>query len=99
MELNILMTQKMKKIEAYIKQLYYRIKRISNIVCEAEWDHFDSGYASFLDFFCYRKEDVVENREKEKYGILELVKTGVIINISRPAPVFILGQDERYETL
>ena len=63
------------EIKTYIKQLYYRIRRIPNIICEAEFDHFGSGYASFVEFFCYRKEDIVVVKDKEKYGILEYEKT------------------------
>src|SRR5699024_7569208 len=92
-------TNNEEEIEAYLKQLYYRIKRIPNIICEAEFEHFGSGYASFVEFFCYRKEDIVFNKDKEKYGILEYEKTGVLLNVSRLAPVFIYGEDERYETV
>ncbi len=48
-------TKDEKKIEAYIKQLYNRMKRIPNMLCGAEFDHFGSGYASFIEFFCYRR--------------------------------------------
>lgn len=92
-------TKNAEEIEAYIKQLYYRIKRIPNMICEAEFDDFGSGYASFVELFCYRKEDVIVVKDKEKYGILEYEKTGVLLNVSRLAPVFIYGEDERYQTV
>lgn len=63
-------TKDEKKMEAYIKQLYNRVKRIPNMLCEAEFDHFGSGYASFIEFFCYRQEDIRIIKKKEKYGIL-----------------------------
>ena len=71
------------------------MKLIPNVICEAEWDHFGSGYASFVEFFCYRKEDVMVIKEKEKYGILEYEKTGVIIDVSRLAPVCISPEKVR----
>lgn len=85
------------EIESYLKQLYYRIKRIPNLICQAEFDHFGSGYASFVEFFCYRKEDVRLIKDKEKYGILEYETSGILLNVCRLAPVFIYGEDERYE--
>lgn len=85
------------EIEAHIRRLYYRIKRIPNMICEAEWDHFGSGYASFVEFFCYEKEDV--KRTTTSYGMEEVEIEGVLINISRLAPVAIFGDDERSKTL
>lgn len=90
-------TKEEQEIEAHIRRLLYRIRRIPNIICEAEWDHFGSGYASFVEFFCYRKEDrrIVE----EKYGRREEKTEGIIIDICRLAPVVIMGEDERYQTV
>lgn len=88
-----------KEVEAYIKQLYYRMKQIPNMLCEAEFDHFGSGYASFVEFFCYRREDVQIVKDKEKYGILEYEIKGILINVSRLARVFIYGEDERVRTI
>ncbi|GGA78516.1 hypothetical protein [Ornithinibacillus halotolerans] len=85
------------EIEAHIRRLFYRINRIPNIVCEAEWNHFGSGYASFVEFFCYQKEDVEVTKEIK--GIQELEIEGIIIDISRLAPVAIMGEDDRYKTI
>lgn len=85
------------EIEAHIKRLFHRINRIPNVVCDAEWYHFGSGYASFIEFFCYQQKDriVVE----EKYGMREIETKGIIIDISRLAPVAIMGEDDRYMKL
>lgn len=85
-------TNNEKEIEAHIRRLFHRINRIPNIVCEAEWNHFGSGYASFVEFFCYRKEDVAI---EEKYGMREIETKGMIIDICRLAPVAIMGEDDR----
>ena len=85
-------TNNEEEIEAHIRRLFYRINRIPNIVCEAEWNHFGSGYASFIEFFCYRKEDVAA---EEKYGMREIETKGMIIDICRLAPVAIMGEDDR----
>ncbi|WP_047984329.1 hypothetical protein [Ornithinibacillus californiensis] len=88
-------TKNEQEIEAHIRRLFYRINRIPNVVCEAEWDHFGSGYASFVEFFCYRKEDMTIVEEKN--GLREAKTNGFIIDISRLAPVAIMGEDERYK--
>lgn len=81
------------EIEAHIHRLFYRIKRIPNIICEAEWDHFGSGYASFVEFFCYEKEGIAV--EENRHGIQDHRIESVLINISRLAPVVIMGEDDR----
>lgn len=90
-------THNEREIEAHIRRLFYRINRIPNLVCEADWDHFGSGYASFVEFFCYQKKDAVV--VKEKYGRREVQTEGIIIDICRLAPVAIIGTDERYDTI
>ncbi|WP_155979491.1 hypothetical protein [Sporosarcina ureae] len=86
-----------KEILAHINRLFYRINRIHNVLCEAEWDHFGSGYASFVEFFCYRKEDCIVVEEKN--GIREIEIKGIILDISRLASVAIMGEDVRYRTI
>lgn len=86
-----------REIEAHIRRLYHRINRIPNVVCEAEWNHFGSGYASFVELFCYQKEDLVVL--DEKHGHREIKMNGLIVDISRLASVAIMGDDERYKTI
>ena len=90
-------TNSKQEIEAYIRQLFHRINRIPNLICEAEWNHFGSGYASFVEFFCYQEGDVTV--VEEKYGRREIKTYGIIIDICRLAPVAIMGEDERYKTI
>lgn len=90
-------TDNEQEIEAHIRRLFYRINRIPNLICEAEWNHFGSGYASFVEFFCYLKEDVTV--VEEKYGRREEKMEGIIIDICRLAPVAIMGEDDRYKTI
>lgn len=90
-------TKNEQEIEAHIRRLFYRINRIPNIVCEAEWNHFGSGYASFVEFFCYQKDDVLI--VEEKYDLREIKTEGIILDICRLAPVAIMGEDDRYKTI
>lgn len=86
-------TREEREILAHINRLFHRINRIPGIVCEAEWDHFGSGYASFVEFFCYRTKDCI--RIDEKNGIREINTKGIILDISRLTSVAIMGEDER----
>lgn len=85
------------EIIAHINRLFHRINRIPNVVCEAEWDHFGSGYASFIEFFCYEKDNraVIE----EQHGMQEIETKGIIVDISRLASVAIMGEDNRYKKI
>lgn len=85
-----------KEIEDHIRRLFYRIKRNHKLVCEAEWGHFGSGYASFVEFFCYSKEQVTVLQKKN--GVRKEEIHGIIIDICRLAPVAIMGEDIRYKT-
>ncbi|WP_143561084.1 hypothetical protein [Sporosarcina sp. P3] len=82
---------------AHINRLFYRINRIYNVVCEAEWNHFGSGYASFVEFFCYWKKDCIVVEEIN--GMREIEIRGILLDISRLAPVAIMGEDVRYKTI
>ncbi|WP_026691245.1 hypothetical protein [Alteribacter aurantiacus] len=86
-----------REVEAHMRRLFYHINRIPNLICEAEWNHFGSGYASFVQFFCYRKEDVTIVQEKN--GMQEVEISGIIIDICRLAPVAIMGEDHRFKKI
>lgn len=90
-------TNNEQEIEAHIRRLFHRVERIPNLIVEAEWDNFGSGYASFVEFFCYQKENVVVVDEKN--GERELEVDGIIIDICRLAPVVIIGEDKRFKTI
>lgn len=90
-------TKSEQEIEAHIRRLFYRISRIPNVVCEAEWNHFGSGYASFIEFFCYEKANVTVINEHRGYRDIEI--DGIIIDICRLAPVAIMGKDDRSKTI
>ena len=83
------------EVEAHIRRLFYRLNRIPGIICEAEWDHFGSGYASFVEFFCYREKD---KHHTENKWTREEKTDGLLLYISRLAPVAIMGEDTRYKT-
>lgn len=90
-------TNNEQEIEAHIRRLYHRLNRIPNLTIEAEWNHFGSGYASFVEFFCYLKDHLLV--AKEKNGERELEIDGIIIDICRLAPVVIMGEGKRYKII
>lgn len=49
-------TNNEREIEAHIRRMLYRLKRIPNLIVDAEWEHFGSGYASFVEFFVIGKK-------------------------------------------
>ena len=53
--------------------------------------------ASFVELFCYQKEDVIV--VEERYGRREIKTEGIIIDICRLAPVAIMGEDDRSKTI
>ncbi|GAF14189.1 hypothetical protein JCM19045_3490 [Bacillus sp. JCM 19045] len=81
------------EVEKHLERLFYRIKRIHGVECEADFDHYGSGYASFVEFFCHRKTDTKVLWTNN--GIQEKETIGIIVNISRLAPVAIMGEDTR----
>lgn len=89
-------TENQQEIDAHIRRFFYRLNRIPNLICEAEWNHFGSGYASFVEIFCYIKEGLIV---EEKYGMREENIEGIIIDICRLAPVAIMGMDERFHKI
>lgn len=90
-------TNNEQEIEAHIRRLFYRLIRIPNLIIEAEWDHFGSGYASFVELFCYQKENVLIVKKINDMQKLEI--HGIIIDVCRLAPVVIMGEDERFKTI
>ncbi|MGI2327353.1 hypothetical protein [Planococcus sp. YIM B11945] len=88
-------TKNEQEIEAHIRRLVFRIKRIPHLQCEAEWDHFGSGYASFVELFCWRKEDVAVR--KVNTDRWEEERQGIIIDVCRLALAAIMGEDVRYK--
>ncbi|MFP7493888.1 hypothetical protein SFC66_08895 [Terribacillus saccharophilus] len=85
------------EIEAHIRRLYHYINHMPHIVCEAEWNHFGSGYSSYVEFYCYSRKDVTVVQQKDNHRVEE--REGIIIAVCRLAPVAIMGADDRYRMI
>lgn len=86
-------------IEEYIQNLYDTFNRSKIIKCETD-DH-GSGYASYVDFFCYKRDggSVLEEKYIGEYSCTEIHLEGLAIYISRLAPVAIIAKDARWKTI
>lgn len=86
-------------IEKHIEELFYTLNRSESFKCEAIFDHYGSGYASYVDFFCYKRDGSSKLSEKyiEKDSLTSIKLEGLVIYISRLAPVAIIGKDDRYK--
>lgn len=70
----------------YLNPIQEEMKR-QHIQCRLASDHFDSGYASYIQLLCYEKEhQLIEGNEVTIKGLHVLV--------SRLAPVIVIGQAE-----
>ncbi len=79
------------EIEKYLRDLYYKLNRSGLIKCHGEFAHYGSGYASYIDLFCLKRNEI--NPPENALG-----KLGIVVYISRLAPVAVFGYDDRTET-
>ncbi len=87
------------QIEKHLKDLFYNFNRSKLLTCEAMFDHYGSGYASYVDYFCYRKDggSVLNEKYIEKDSLTSTEIEGLVIYVSRLAPVAIIWNDQRYK--
>ena len=71
----------------YLKPLLVELTRLK-IRYRMESDHFGSGYASYIQLFCYT-DDFMKVTEKD--GERQEVRRGLHVLVSRLAPVLIIG--------
>lgn len=81
------------ELKNYLKAILGELRR-AKIHCKVEADHFGSGYASYIRWFCYEDAhvEVKEERNKRTEHI-----NGLHVLISRLSPVILIGiGDENY---
>ncbi|MEN2465848.1 hypothetical protein [Ornithinibacillus sp. JPR2-1] len=76
-------------VNDYISSVVGSISAIKNLAIEANFDSYGSGYASYVDVFCYKKDG--SSSEQKDY---ELWIDGIRVYINRLAPVAIFGESE-----
>ena len=72
----------------YLKRVQADFDRMPNIQCEPDRLHFGSGYASYVEWFIYRKDEV---SEREENGLRNVEKEGLMVDISLLSPVILIG--------
>ncbi|MFK7692328.1 hypothetical protein [Paenibacillus sp. HJGM_3] len=77
------------EIGSYIKKLVGNLSSISNLRVEADFNSYGSGYASFVNIFCYKKDGsstLINRGHQTIYGLL--------LYVCRHAPVAAYGRSE-----
>ncbi|MEG0471632.1 MAG: hypothetical protein RR588_04785 [Solibacillus sp.] len=82
------------EVEHYLKRIAAELKREKIQIIE-EPAHFGSGYASYFEWCCYEEEHITVN-EDEHTRTVEI--EGLVVAISRLAPVVLIGRMKRWDT-
>jgi hypothetical protein len=86
--------------EKYIEALVGRIKGIPTLNVNADFDHFGTGTASFVEVYATKRDGslTIARQEKTNDHLLTTeTHEGLLIAISRVAPVAVMGSDKRTE--
>lgn len=80
-------------IENYLKRLYSKLNQSDRLVCDGEFDHYGSGSASFVEFFCLKKDgsSILSKTEMDEDCVRIEGLEGISLYVSRLAPVAVLG--------
>ncbi len=76
-------------IRQYYEGLVQRIEREQNLRSRVEWNHYGSGYASFIEAWFYPADDSARLTGREEHHV------GLVVLLSRLSRHFVLGQDEK----
>lgn len=89
------------EIEKHIKTLLHHLKQSERIDCDGEFDHYGSGYASYVELFCYKRNggSVIRHSYIAKDSVTALEIEGVVVYASRLAPVAVIGKDQRLKSI
>lgn len=77
-------------IAKHLKKVVSKLKRLPGVAVEAEFRHYGSGYASYVDVFCYPRNG---SSQQKRDGVLHIV--GLSVYLSRLAPLAVLGSGEK----
>ncbi|SAI65779.1 Uncharacterised protein [Bordetella ansorpii] len=83
-------------IDAFYRRVCSRIERETRTLSRIEWDHYGSGYASFVDAWFYRDEPGFRLPPFKRLGLRkEFRYTGLAVLLCRMAPVFVFIEGEK----
>ncbi|BBH24367.1 hypothetical protein Back11_57120 [Paenibacillus baekrokdamisoli] len=77
------------EIDSYINNLVGGLSSIKNLKVEADFNNYGSGYASFVNIFCYKKDGSSTEIIKGHTTI-----NGILLYVCRHAPVAAYGRSQ-----
>lgn len=79
-------------VEAFYKSACATVERTANVSSRTEWNHYGSGYASYIDAWFYRPTADFHVDQPLKYGH---EYKGLVVLFSRLAPFFAFMEEEK----
>jgi hypothetical protein len=79
-------------VDDFYRALCDALCREAQLLARIEWDHYGSGYASFVDAWFYR--DAPEF-DIERVNLRGEERTGLVVLLNRLAPVYVLMEGEK----
>lgn len=80
-------------VESHFKAVFAAISRSTRCLSRIEWDHYGSGYASFIDAWFYRPDASFDARHRCGYRDEH---TGLVVLLSRLSPYVVFMEGEKH---
>ncbi len=80
-------------IEGHLKAACAAVEREAQVASRVVWDHYGSGYASFVDAWFYRPTPAFAVRRPIRHGHEH---TGLVVLLSRLSPYFVFMEGEQH---
>jgi hypothetical protein len=81
------------EIERYLKRILRDLEDSRNIKLSADFNHYGSGYASYVDVFCWKKDGSAESTVKDC-----CTTNGISLYLNRLAPCAVWGVNQRTQS-
>lgn len=78
-----------KEIDTYISKVVGSFAGIRNLLLESDFKSYGSGYASYVDVFCWKRDGSSTQVDQYETNI-----DGIRVYVNRLAPVAIIGSDQ-----
>ncbi|WP_409308744.1 hypothetical protein [Pectobacterium sp. B1J-3] len=80
-------------IEKHLKSVCAQVMRLTNTQSRIEWNHYGSGYASFIDTWFYRNTPDFNVKRPVGYGEEHI---GLTVLLSRLSPYFVFMESDKH---
>lgn len=85
-------TEAEQQVDAFYRLVIERVKQRAECLSLAEWDHYGSGYASYIEAFFYRDTPDFAVDQPLRYGN---ERKGLVVLLSRLSPYYVFMEYER----